>query len=507
MRKYFLSTLSFLLICTLAQAQVTKEDVKFFDEECSRAFSTFKPVGLSVAVIRDGKLVYKNALGYADIQSGEKLTTAHNFNIASCSKAFTSACIGLLVEEGKLHWNDKVVDILPEFRLSDPWITNELTVTDLLCHRSGLKTFEGDLLWYGSDYSDSVIMHRMRYLPIEQEFRSSFGYQNLMYMVAGEVIKKVSGKTWEDFLQERLLSPLGMNHSAAVFGKLPKGLPLAMPHYDGKRIPITLFNSVKPAGAVFSNVEDLANWTSMLMNDGKLGEQIILKPNTLRQLFAAKTIIGVSTFNQQNGINFRAYGLGWFMFDFGGKKILEHDGGMPGYISKVMVIPSEKLAFVILNNSQDGYVNDALKFQLLTRFLKVEKKDWITEMAGFRKSNEEETKKEMDERIASRVPGTQPSLALAGYCGIFNDDTYGKAEVKLENDLLKLTLLPSAGILSGTLEHWHYNTFKVTFRDETLNFGLITFSLDAAGKVTGFKIDLPSGDFHFNDLDFKKQPE
>jgi CubicO group peptidase (beta-lactamase class C family) len=487
-------------------AQLSKAELKKIDETVQRAFTSFQPVGLSIAIVKDGAIIYKNALGVADNTTGEKLTTAHDFNIASCSKAFTAACIGLLVQEGKLNWSDKVVDILPEFRLADPWITKELTITDLLCHRSGLKTFEGDLLWYETNYPDSLIMAHMRYLPIVQDFRSSFGYQNLMYMVAGEVIRKVSGKDWEVFVQERLLGPLGMIHSKSTFNQLERDQPVAMPHFDAKRIPITLFNSVKPAGAIFSNVEDLALWASMLMNDGQVGDKEILKSSTIRQLFTSRTLLPVSSMNQQNGIHFRSYGLGWFMFDIGGRKIIEHDGGMPGYISKVMLVPEDKIAILILNNGQDGLVNDALKFQLLVEFLKLPAKDWISEYANYKKLNEEGDTKEANERLAKRILGTQPSLPLQSYCGIFNDNSYGKAEVDEQEGQLKLTFLPASEVMTGSLEHWHYNTFKVKFKDETLNYGLVTFDFNSSGEVTGFKIDLPSGDFHFNDLDFRKLP-
>jgi hypothetical protein len=216
------------------------------------------------------------------------------------------------------------------------------------------------------------------------------------------------------------------------------------------------------------------------------------------------TIIGAGNSQKRHGINFYTYGLGWFIFDYNGEKIVEHDGGMPGYISKVTLIPNKKISVIILNNGNNGFVNNALRGDLMDILVKGREFDWIGEYSSMAERSEAYEIKMNKERTESRVEGTVQSLPAEGYTGVFRDKSYGDAEISMENGKLKLVFLPAKKVFSGNLEHWHFNTFKVVFKDEFLTFGLVTFSFDSGGKVTGFKIDLPSADFHFWNLDFIK---
>ncbi len=505
MKRIFTTLSVFIFISvSIINSQISDQDLAKIDEKVTEAFNVFKPTGLAVAVMKDSVIIYHKALGYSNAAVKKPLTTKSLFNIASCSKAFTAASIGILVEEGKLKWTDKVTDYFPEFRLSDNYITRELTIEDLLCHRSGLGTFFGDLLWYNTSYTDEEVMKRMRYEPITGRFGIDFGYQNVMFMIAGDIIRKVTGLSWSEFVETRIFKPLSMLQTRPSSDELTKDQDIAYGHLNNQVLGIYRFVAAKPAAAIYSSVDELSQWTTLMLNNGSYKGRKIISQSSLSRLMEPHTIIGASNTQKQHGINFYMYGLGWFIYDYNCRKIVEHDGGMPGYISKVTLVPEEKISIIILNNGNDGFVNNALRGDIMDILVKGKDFDWISEYATSKSRVDAYEQNSNKERLESRVPGTKPSLSPQGYTGIFRDKNYGDAEVTYRNNKLILTFLPSATVFTGQLEHWHYDTFKVVFKDEFLTFGLITFSFDSSGKVTGFKIDLPSSDFHFWNLDFRR---
>lgn len=469
------------------------------------SFNVFQPTGFALAVVKDGEVIYSSGFGKRSALNGPAVDANSLFNIASCSKAFTAAAMAALVEDGKLKWDDKVTDYLPGFRLQDPWITAQITLRDLLCHRSGMATFYGDLLWYGTTYTDEEILSRMRHIKLLNEFRSQYGYQNNMYMVAGLVIQKVSGKTWEQFVTDRFFTPLGMTNTRSSNDVLNPSQNIAYGHINGKQQEIYDFNGTKPAASIYSSVEDLSKWCRMWLAGGSFNGKQILSKESIRTLQAMQIPLGVSPNSESWGIHFRGYALGWNLFDYAGRKVVEHDGGMPGYISKVTLVPEENLGIVLLNNGMDFFINDAVRYKLLDHILKHEGRNWDEIFNNFRKGADAYTKQQEEARNAARIPNTQPGLALASYAGTYNDPAYGKALVTEQGGNLHLSFLPAKSIFSGTMSHWHFNTFKVQFKDDFLTFGLVSFEVGPDGKVKGFKIDLPSDDFQFFELDFKKE--
>jgi CubicO group peptidase (beta-lactamase class C family) len=505
MKRIFTSLSVFVFISvSILNSQVSKQDLTKIDETVKKAFDVFKPTGLAVAVVKDSVIVYHKALGFSNAETKKTVTTASLFNIASCSKAFTAAAIGVLVDEGKLKWTDKVTDYFPEFKLADDYITRELTIEDLLCHRSGLGTFYGDLLWYNSTYTDEEVMKRVRNEPITRRFGIEFGYQNIMFMIAGDIINKVTGLTWSEFVESRIYMPLGMIQTRPSNDELTKDQDIAYGHLNNKVMDIYDFNAAKPAAGMYSSVDELSIWTMLMMNNGTYKGQRIISSNTLDRIMEPHTILGTSSSQKKHGINFYTYGLGWFIFDYNGKKIVEHDGGMPGYISKVTLIPEQKISIIILNNGNEGFVCSALRGDLMDILVKGKEFDWIGEYYSIRQLSEANELNSNKKRIESRIQGTKPSLNPEGYTGAYRDKSYGDAEITFNEGKLNLVFLPAKDVFSGELEHWHYDTFKVVFKDEYLTFGLVTFNFNSEGIVTGFKIDLPSGDFHFWNLDFKR---
>ena len=477
-------------------------DYQALDSYIDKAVQDFDLTGLAIAVVKDNAVVFSQGYGFKNLKTREPMTTSALFNIASCSKAFTAACIGMLAYENKLDWKDKVIDYIPEFRLSDTYITKELNMIDILCHRSGLATFDGDLLWYETDYTNAEIIRRMRHLPVRRDFRSAFGYQNNMFMIAGEIIGEITGKSWSDFVYERIFKPLEMVESRTCSRHITEGQDIAYPHLERKFQELAIY-SPNPAGSIYSSVDEMTHWMMMLLNEGAWKERQILDAKTIDQLFSSQTILPVSSFMKENGSHFYLYGLGWFLFDYSGRKIVEHDGGMPGYISKVTLVPEEELGFVILTNDMNG-LPGALRYKILDMFLNDSQTDWAAKYLEMMKKYEEAEEERKSERYAKRNKKTKPSLDLVGYTGTYTDKMYGNARIEIENKKPKLTLLPTKEKFVSSMDHWHHDTFRIKFKDEFLPEGFVTFGFNADGEITGFTIDLPNPDFHFYNLDFKK---
>ncbi|MFY9340878.1 MAG: serine hydrolase [Planctomycetota bacterium] len=462
----------------------------------------FAVKGLALAVVQDGEVLAEVAAG--ERAAGQPMTPASLCNIASCSKAFTAAAIALLVHEGKLQWDDLVVDYVPEFRLADPWITAHLTVRDLLCHRSGLVTFAGDLLWYGSSYDDAEVVRRMSKLPIRQRFREQYGYQNLMYLVAGMIVARRAGMPWEEFVETRFLQPLGMTQSRASAQRLPAGAEKALPHISGEAIPDHEFVACKPAASIYASVHELTAWMRMWLDGGKRHGTVLLPEAALRELWRPHTLLGAG--NGAGTGDFRSYGLGWFLSLERGNKLVEHDGGMPGFLSKVSLLPAERFGFVVLNNGNDGVANEAVKRALLALRAGGDGLAEVARLGTVKERIDARETAEVKKREATRQPGTAPGLPLAAYAGRYEDDCYGPATVELTGEQVTIALLPSRARLSGAMQHWHHDTFRVDWPDRFLPFALVRFELDVHGAVAGFRIDCPSADFDFAALDFRRAP-
>lgn len=485
--------------------QKNDSEVKQFDKATQKVFDNFSPSGLSVAIVKDGTIIYEKVFGYKNVPEMDFMDNSAIFNIASCSKAFTAACIGKLVQEGLISWDDKVIDYIPEFKLADECITNQMNIQDLLSHHSGLKTFEGDLLWYNTNYTDEEIIKRMQYLPVTKKFRSDYGYQNNMFMLAGEIIERITGISWEKFVTQNFFSTLEMYDTRSSNDSFEGNENIALPHFNDSLIEVFDFEGSKPAASIWSNPRDLAKWVSIFMNNGKYKNIEILSPEIINKLTSPQTILRVSEESLSFGTHFRTYALGWFTYDYQGVKILEHDGSMPGYISKVAMIPEKNIGIIILNNGFDMFCNDALMLAITDIVLEKTGNNWIEYYQTQKRESDQYTEEQTKERLSKRELNTQPSLDINKFAGNYSDIMYGNAVVEMENNSLKITLLPAAKVFNSTMEHWQHNSFRVDFKDPYLPFGIINFKVDESLKrVTGFTIDLPSSDFNFANLDFKK---
>jgi len=345
----------------------------------------------------------------------------------------------------------------------------------------------------------------MQYLPINKKFRTDYGYQNNMFMVAGEIIERITGLTWEKFVTQNFFAPLEMYDSRTSSDAFDGKENLALPHYNDSLIEVFDFEGCKPAASIWSNTSDLAKWVGMFMNDGKYKNIEILSPEIIKELTSPQTILNVSDEAASFGTHFKTYTMGWYAYDYQGCKILEHDGSMPGYISKVAMIPEKNIGIIILNNGFDFYCNDALMLAITDIIIGKSTNNWFEYYENKTRESNQYDKEQYNERVSKRELNTQTTTNLTNFTGIYTDKMYGDAKIEMVNEQLKITLLPTAKIFSSTMEHWQHNSFKIEFKDPYLPFGIVNFNIDpTTKKVKGFTIDLPSSDFNFSNLNFKK---
>ena len=489
---------TFILFFFISANLFAQQDrLEKIDSYIKQAMNEWKMPGFAVAIVKNDSVIFSKGYGVRNIEKNEPVDENTNFMIASCSKAFTTASIARLVDQGKLKWDDPVIKYLPYFHMFDPWVTKEMTIRDLVTHRSGLATFSGDILWLGSTYDKDEVIHRSQYLKPTTSFRSRYGYQNIMFSVAGEVIKAVSDTNWHSYVKHNFFEPLGMERSNTSIKEMKEKGNNAWPHRtkDGNVVPHSDYYSIEtvaPAGAINSNVIDMAQWIRLQLNKGKYGDIRIFSERQSNEMWSNNMFLGNSN-----------YGLGWFIAYNNGKRVLNHGGGMPGMISDVTIIPEEKFGMVILSNYETGMVN-AIRNYIMDIMLNVEPKDYNkTSLESF-KRRLENFEKENKRREEVRVKNTRPSLPLEKYCGIYEDKMYGKAEVSIKDGKLFLQFIPSP-TFRGELKHYHFDQFYVDWEDEFLTRGWIKFDMNFNGEIKQFAIEVPnSPDFIFTELLFEK---
>ncbi|MDZ7741156.1 MAG: serine hydrolase [Bacteroidota bacterium] len=509
MRRVFLFVFAFLLLTSAYAQKSLNKKLKALDSYYEESLKKWEVPGMAIALVKDDSIIFEKGYGVLDIKSGEPVNETSMFPIASNTKSFTSAAIALLVEEGKLDWDDKVREHLPWFEMYDPWVSSNMTVRDLLCHRSGLKTFSGDLIWYGTTYKRREIVERARYLEPAFGFREHYGYSNIMFIAAGLIVEEVSGMSWDEFLEENFFIPLQMHRTTTTTRDLPSFENVATPHtdYQAEVIPIPYLNwdNMAPAGAIISSVHDVSQWLRLQLGRGIYQDDTLFSIRSSHEMWSPQTIQGVSLWSLENmPTNFKSYGLGWALMDYRGKKMVSHGGGYDGMISQMAMIPEEDLGIVILTNKNSWLILPVL-YETLDVFLGGHEKDWNEFYLDFwNKRKEAENKRE--KKIAEeRIPDAPASLEPKNYTGIYRDEMYGDAEVTQEDGQLYVQLLP-APKFKAKMEHYHFDTFRVEFFNfPSLPKGMINFNLNEKGKVQDMQINVSNPDFDFTEMKFIKQ--
>ncbi|HAS42173.1 MAG TPA: hypothetical protein DCS93_16975 [Microscillaceae bacterium] len=501
MRTILWSILFFILTGTqqITLAQKATLNTKTLNNYLEKYLPQFKIPGFALAVVQNGEVIYQKYHGKVKLKGNAQINDQSLFQIASCTKAFTAAALGILVQQGKLKWDDKVIQYLPNFKLSDEWITQHLTIRDLLSHRSGLATYDGDLLIFRRAYRTEDVLNKIKHYPIRKPFRASYGYQNIMYMVAGEVVKQVSGKPWEVFVKEHIFAPLQMNHSY-THSPVASNPNLVQPFILQKPIDFVK-EQPNASGSIFSTMSDMIRWTKMWLNP----QNKLLKPSTIHQIFKPHNIRSISNLYKQLGIQFHHYGLGWQMFGYAGKKVVEHGGFLPGYMSKVMLIPEENLGVVMLSNDIHTF-REALFFNILGNLLTNKPIDIAPPLLKYQQQMSKSSEYFIQAQRKRRKVNTSPSLPVEKFTGIYEDKLYGKAEVTLQGKKLYLKLLPHTQVFCSELSHWQDNQFLLTFKMGNYGLaGFVNFQTNKNGKLTGFKLNIPNPDLNFYNLNFEKK--
>ena len=500
---YYLILLTFIFLFSYPSIAQQQKDYKALEKYIEKAVQDFEIPGLAVGIIKNGEVVLLKGYGYRNTETKKKVDENTVFGIASCSKAFTAATIAILVDEGKLNWDDKVIDHYPAFQMYDPYITRELTIRDLLSHRSGLQTFDGDLLWYGTDLSREEVVRQIRFRPNKYSLRAHFGYSNVMFITASEVVKSVTGHSWDAFLNKKIFQPLGMTSTNTSTSAFDKGMNIAYPHIDGQPEAFINYDNSGGAAAINTSAADLLKWVQLMLDKGALNDTSIFSKKQYYTLVSQQTVLPAGAAEKVGGTHFSGYGLGWFLKDFEGMKIISHGGGLPGFHSKVALVPEDSLGYVILANQITGLVG-ALDHKILDFFLTDSDKDWAKLYLDYEKKQEVKKEEKAKAREEARVKDTKPSLTLENYTGLYEDKMYGQAKVEMRDGQLFVTLLPTAELFHSSMEHWQYDTFRIQFNDPFLPQGFVSFSIDSKGNPTGFSIDLENPDFHFYKLDFER---
>ncbi len=510
-----------LSVVTPVQASSIADKNTKIEQAITQAMSSFQVPGVAVAIIKDNQVVMSKGFGVIEHGKSAKITPDTLFGIASNTKAMTAALLANLVDEGKLTWQTKVIDIIPEFQMPDAYVTREFTITDLLAHNSGLGLGAGDLMiWPHTTLTNADVIKGLKYLPEVSSFRSEFAYDNLMYIIAGEVIARVTGQSWSEVIQERIFTPLGMNNTRATFSLIEKNTNVARAHVplndELNVVGGNFLEKFSSAGSVASSVNDMSLWLQAQLNQGAYGTKIddkyprLFSAKQSHKMWQAQTLLAVSDkATQQDKTHFSAYGLGWFMKDYHGVKLIHHSGGILGMVSKVVLVPEEDLAMVILTNQQSGYAFNAIYQQILNEYLELPEKDWTAYYHEKQQKNSAKEQKRLAKAADSVDKNSAHSLALGDYAQTYIDNWYGEIYISFKNNQLDMQF-GNTPELKGTLEHYQHNTFIVRWHDRTLEAdAFVNFNLNEDGAINyaTMKAVSRATDFSFDFHDLKLRPK
>jgi CubicO group peptidase (beta-lactamase class C family) len=457
-------------------------DLRAFDAYVEQAVREWRVPGLAIAVVKDDSVVLARGYGVLELGKPGRVTEHTRFAIGSTTKAMTAAAIGMLVDEGKLRFDDRIIDLLPDFRLYDPYVTRELTIRDVLLHRSGLGST--DLLWAFGEMPFGEMLRRLRYVRPASSFRSQFAYQNVMYAIAGEVVARVSGTPWAEFTRARVFGPLGMTESIPLVSEVRGLRQVATPHDvirdTVRQVPIRSTDGVASAGSVYSSVADMAKWMRFVLDSGRVGGKSLLKPATFRELVTPQIRAGsmypALELSKPHGFS---YALGWFVQDYQGQTVWMHTGSIDGMSAIIGLLPDRRAGVFILANLDHAELRHALMYRVFDLYAGNPARDWSAELKDL-----------FARRSAGARPATRPanaaapSLPLVRYAGAYVDSTYGTVEVTFVNDRLRARFFTED---LGELEPWEHESFRAVGPRPALGRTAVTFVPDGSGGVAAVR--------------------
>ena len=479
------------LVTAYASGQSRKQPadpIARYDAYVQKAVRDWQVPGLTVTVVKDGKVLLKKGYGVRVHGQLGMVDSQTLFAMASTTKAMTAACLGMLVDEGKLNWDDPVTNYLPDFQLYDPAVTRELRVRDLLIHNTGMGN--ADFLWAAQQISSDEILRRMRFVKPSYSLRSGFIYQNIMYLAAGKVIEKISGKPWATFMQTRIFEPLNMRRTKALFREVTDA-NRAKPHVlvnDSVRLVDSpteegLVDAVGPAGSVWTCPDDVANWMQCMLDSGRFAGKTLLKPATWAELFKPQTLVTDSEFYPTQQLTkpvWKTYGLGWFQQDYRGHRINFHTGSLTGMVAMHGQLPDQKLAVYVQGNLDHAELRHALMFRAFDEFALGPNRDWSAELLNLYGGFKQQAKAAKRKADSTHVLNTKLSLPLSDYVGNYTDPQYGTATISMKNGKLHLSM---NSLFTGDLTHWHFDTFRIAYDQFWNGTDPVSFTLNPAGKI------------------------
>lgn len=474
------------------------EELRDFPEFVNGLLADWKAPGMAVAVAKDGEIILSQGFGLRDIGRDLPVTPNTLFAIGSATKAFTTMCLGLLADEGKVDWDTPVKTYLPAFKLHDPFASDRITPRDLVTHRSGLPRH--DLMWYGADFPRQEIVERLQYLVPNKDFRTDWQYQNLMYLTAGYLAGVIAGQEWEDLVRGRIFTPLGMNHSNLSVTISQSAEDFARPYQekDGKaeELPFRVIDAVGPAGAINSCVADMGDWLLLHLNNGRhQGEQFVSE-RQISQMHAPQMVMpSAERFPE---LSLPSYGLGWFVSSYRGHTLVEHGGNIDGFSALVSMMPREQIGVVVLTNLNGAPLPNLAAYHVYDRLLGLDEVPWNERFLKMKADQHAAGDKSKEQSVAEQIAGTSPSHPLDAYVGEYANPGYGVTTIDKPGDELTL----SYHAFNGPLRHYHYDTFEYTFElfDQR---ALLTFTTNAKGDIASVSAPLEPT---VSDIVFTRQP-
>jgi CubicO group peptidase (beta-lactamase class C family) len=509
--------LAALILVGVVEAQSPTTPPADLDAYVASSMKTFNVPGMAVAIVKDGKIIVAKGYGVRKLGEPTPVDEFTLFGIGSNTKAFTTAALATLIDEGKLSWDDPVYQRLPGFVMYDPYASHEMTIRDLLTHRSGMGLGEGDLLfWPHTKYTRKEIIYKLRFMKPASSFRSHYAYDNLLYMTAGQIIPAVTGTSWDDYIRQRIFTPLGMTHSNVSNANIKPSDDVAFPHsrLTGRLqvIPFEILDNAGPAGSINSCAADMAKWVQLQLNRGKFPDREgrLFSEQRSQEMWSPQTILPIGDPPPALAAlkpSFADYALGWGLRDYHGRKLVGHTGGVGGFVSRVMLVPEENLGVVVLTNAEEDGAFDSILFHVLDHYFNLPATDWIAAYKSREDTQEKEAAETVKKAEAARAADSKPSLPLEKYAGMYTDAWYGPITIRTENAGLVITFDHTPTMI-GDLQPWQHDTFKAHWRDRTIEDAFITFALNPDGSIDNAKMAAvsPLADFSFDYQDLLLKP-
>ena len=518
LRRFAIVAVAVVLVSAAwAQTPVSTAPPADLDTYVASSMKTFDVPGMAVAIVKDGKIIVAKGYGVRKLGEPTPVDEFTTFGIGSNTKAFTTAALATLVDEGKLSWDDPVYQRLPGFVMYDPYVSHEMTIRDLLTHRSGMGLGEGDLLfWPHSTYTREEVIYKLRFMKPSSSFRSHYAYDNLLYMTAGQIIPAVTGVSWDDYIRQRIFTPLGMNHSNVSNAAIKPDDNVAFPHsrMDDKLqvIHFEVLDNAGPAGAINSCAADMAKWVQLQLNRGKFTDRDgrLFGEERSREMWSPQTILPVGDPPAPLAglkANFADYALGWGLRDYHGRKLVGHTGGVAGFVSRVMLVPEENLGVVVLTNAEEDGAFDSVLYHVLDYYFHLPPTDWISAYKAVEEKQEKDAAESMKKAETARAADSKPSLPIEKYAGVYNDAWYGPITIRIDGGNLVITFDHTPSMI-GDLQHWQHDTFKAHWCDRTIEDAFVTFALNPDGTIDSARMAAvsPLADFSFDYQDLLLKP-